>query len=96
MKSTLAFAAGFAAGWLTRGAVDPSKPATVQVAAFVLDSVARIRRAVAIELERLEDFVAEARDVAARRGDGRARRQEGRRVPHEHEAEAAEHAEHAV
>jgi hypothetical protein len=67
MKTTLAFAAGFAAGWVARGAFDTSKPATVQVVAFVLDSVARVRRASAIELERLEDLIAEARDLVARR-----------------------------
>ncbi len=67
MKSTLAFAAGFAAGWVVRSAIDTSKPATVQVVAFVLDSVARVRRVTAIELERFEDLVAEARDLVARR-----------------------------
>jgi hypothetical protein len=84
MRSTLIFAAGFAAGWLGRGALDPSKSATVQIVAFALDSVARIKRLLAIERERFEDMVAEAHDTVARR---RAARSGGA-----HAHEAAEHA----
>jgi hypothetical protein len=68
----MAFAAGFAAGWLSRSTLDPSKSAMVQVVAFGLDTVARIKRRLAIEREQFEDLVAEARDVVARRRAERA------------------------
>ncbi len=67
MKTALAFAAGFAAGWLTRSTLDPSRSAAAQVVSMALDAAARIKRAVAIEREQLEDLVAEAREAAARR-----------------------------
>lgn len=72
MKTILAFAAGFTTGWLTRGTIDPSKSATVQIVAFGLDVVARIKRALAIEREQFEDLMAEARDEVARRRSARA------------------------
>jgi hypothetical protein len=84
MMHMLAFAAGFAAGWLARSGVDSSKSAVIEVTALGLDTVARIKRALAIEREQLEDLVAEARDLAARR---RARRARTRA-----EAEPVEHA----
>jgi hypothetical protein len=61
------FAAGFATGWLTRSTIDSSKSAVVQLVAFGVDAVARMKRAMAIERERLEDLVAEAHDAVARR-----------------------------
>jgi len=67
MGPPLAFVAGFVAGWLTRGTVDPAKSTTVQIVAFGLDVVARVKRMLAIERERFEDLVAEARDAATRR-----------------------------
>ncbi len=73
MMSTLAFAAGFAAGWLSRSAIDGPKSAVVQIVALGLDGVARVKRAAAIEREQLEDLVAEARDMVARRRAERAR-----------------------
>ncbi len=66
METPLAFVAGFVAGWLTRSTLDPAKSATVQIVAFGLDVVARMKRLLAIERERFEDLVAEARDEAAR------------------------------
>jgi hypothetical protein len=84
MMNMLAFAAGFAAGWLARSGVDSSKSAVIEVAALSLDTVARIKRALAIEREQFEDLVAEARDLAARR---RAKRAQARA-----EAQAVEHA----
>lgn len=69
---TLAFAAGFAAGWLARSTLASSKSGLVHLAALGLDTVARVQRAVAIEREQLEDMVAEARDLAARRRAKRA------------------------
>jgi CBS-domain-containing membrane protein len=72
MGTPLTFVAGFVAGWLTRATVDPAKSATVQIVAFGLEVVARMKRALAVERERFEDLVAEARDEAARRRAGRA------------------------
>jgi hypothetical protein len=72
MKSTLAFAAGFATGWLTRSTLDSSKPAAVQIVAFGLDVAGRVKRALAIEREHFEDLVAEAQDAVARRRAERA------------------------
>lgn len=68
MKSTVVFAAGFAAGWLSRSAVASSRGAAVTLLAFVMDLGDRVRRRGAIERERFDDFVAEARaHVDARR-----------------------------
>jgi hypothetical protein len=72
MISALAFAAGFAAGWMTRSSLDASRSATVQLVAFALDTMTRIKRALAIEREQLEDLVAEAQEAAARRQAERA------------------------
>jgi hypothetical protein len=84
MISTLAFVAGFTAGWVTRTTIDSSKPAMVQIVAFALDTVARIKRALAIERERFEDFVAEANDAVAQR--------RAERVQERAEAQSVEHA----
>lgn len=78
MRTPLVFAAGFVAGWVTRGTVDPAKSATVQIVAFGLDVVARVKRALAIERERFEDLVAEARDEVSRRTPAGRRRRGGR------------------
>jgi hypothetical protein len=68
MKTTLAFAAGFAAGWLSRAAASSSQGAAVTLLAFVMDATERLRRRATIERERLDDLVAEARaHVSARR-----------------------------
>jgi hypothetical protein len=74
MKNALIFAAGFGAGWLTRSTFESSKAAAVEVIAFGLDALARIRRGLAIEREQLEDIVAEAQDAVARRRAARAPR----------------------
>lgn len=76
MRTPFAFVAGFVAGWLTRGTIDPAKSATVQIVAFGIDVVARVKRALAIERERFEDLVAEARDEAARRRAARVEPEE--------------------
>jgi hypothetical protein len=67
MKNALIFAAGFGAGWLTRSAFQSSKAATVELLAFGLEALARIKRGLAIEREELEDIVAEAHDAVLRR-----------------------------
>lgn len=68
MKSTVAFSAGFAAGWIARSAVHSSRDAAVTLLAFCIDAIERIRRIVAIERERFEDLIAEARVRAQDRG----------------------------
>jgi hypothetical protein len=83
MMSTLAFAAGFAAGWITRGSMASSRSAVVELLAFALDTMERARRALAIEIERLEDIAAEAHDAVARRRAERAAEQgDGASVGH--------------
>lgn len=72
MGIPFAFVAGFVAGWVTRSTLDPAKSATVQIAAFGLDVVARVKRRLAIERERFEDLAAEARHEAVRRRAARA------------------------
>jgi hypothetical protein len=86
MTSTLTFAAGFAAGWLSRSTFDPSKSAVVQMVALGLDAISRIKRRLAIEREQFEDMVAEARDVVARRRAERAREREEEEAAVEHAA----------
>jgi hypothetical protein len=72
MKSTLIFAAGFGVGWITRSTFNSSKSAAVHIVALGLDTVARLKRMVAIEREELEDIVAEAHHAVARRRAERA------------------------
>jgi hypothetical protein len=72
MMSTLAFAAGFAAGWITRSGINSSRSVVVEILAFALEARERARRAFAIEIERLEDIAAEAQDAVARRRAERA------------------------
>lgn len=85
MKSTLIFAAGFATGWLTRRTIDSSKSATVQIIAFGLDAIARVKRALAMEREQLEDLVAEAHEAVARKRAERAE-EDAHTEPVEHAA----------
>jgi hypothetical protein len=61
MKSLVAFAVGFVAGWLTRSTVESSRGAAVGLASTAADLLERLRRAAAIEGDYLEDFVAEVR-----------------------------------
>ena len=86
MRGTLAFALGFVAGWATRSTLDSFRSVTVQVVALALDATASIKRAMAIELERVEDLIAEARDVVARKRADRAEQHNGGGRPVEHAA----------
>ena len=61
MERILIFAGGFAAGWLARSTVATSKDAAVGVAALALELVDRLKRAVTLERERMEDLAAEVR-----------------------------------
>ena len=77
MFRALAFAAGFASGWLARSTVDSSRGAVVTVLSAFHGARERARRVVAIEREHWADLMAEARaryDVArARRTPQRTR-----------------------
>ena len=55
------FALGFAAGWVARGTTESSRAATLAVIASMLATIERIKRAVAIEKDHLEDLIAEVR-----------------------------------
>ncbi len=61
MPRFASFAVGFAAGWLARGTIDSSRSAAVTVLATAMSAVDRVKRAIAIERDHLEDLVAEAR-----------------------------------
>jgi hypothetical protein len=62
------FLVGFASGWMTRSAVDSSRELAVSVMATAYATWERVRRAVAVERERMEDLVAEARARQQTRG----------------------------
>jgi hypothetical protein len=55
------FALGFTAGWVARGTTGTSRSAALTILAAALAAIDRIKRAAAIEKDRLEDLVAEAR-----------------------------------
>ena len=65
------FLAGFTSGWLARSSVDSSRKAAVSSLAAFFHVVDRLKRAVAMEREHIEDLVAEARaQYESRRGTG--------------------------
>jgi len=66
------FALGFAAGWVARGTTESSRAATLTVFASMLAAIDRIKRAVAIETDHLEDLIAEVRARADAMGEERA------------------------
>ena len=61
MGSLGLFIVGFASGWFVRSTVDSSRGAVVSGVAAAMHAFERVKRAVAIEREHLEDLVAEAR-----------------------------------
>ncbi len=61
MRSLVGFALGFVAGWAARSTVESSRAAAVSVAGAATDLMQRFKRAMAIEGDYLEDFVAEVR-----------------------------------
>jgi len=74
MKHLGLFLAGFASGWVVRSTVDSSRSLAVSGVSAVFGTLERVRRAVAIEKEHLEDLVAEgkARHDAGLRRSARA------------------------
>ncbi len=61
MSTLVGFAVGFISGWAARSTVESSRAAVVGVASTALDLLDRAKRAVAVEGDYLEDFVAEIR-----------------------------------
>jgi len=57
----LAIGVGFAAGWAVRSLADSPQGAGVKLLEIALDAKERVGRWVAVEAERLEDMLAEAR-----------------------------------
>jgi len=57
----LAIGVGFAAGWAIRSLADSPQGAGVKLLEIALDAKERVGRWVAVEAERLEDMLAEAR-----------------------------------
>ncbi len=86
MKSTVVFTAGFATGWLARSAVDSSQGAAVTLLAFLMDTMERVKRLTAIERERLDDLMAEARAQVNARKAARAARSSPSEPTMEHAA----------
>ncbi len=61
MSTLVGFAFGFVSGWAARSTVESSRAAAVSLASTVTSWAERAKRAVAIEGDYLEDFVAEVR-----------------------------------
>jgi len=61
MKSVLAFGVGFAGGWAARSLADSPQDVGVKLLEIALDAKDKVGRWAAVERERLEDMVAEAR-----------------------------------
>lgn len=61
MKSILAFSVGFAGGWAARSLADSPQGVGVKLLEIAMNAKERIGRWAAVERERLEDMVAEAR-----------------------------------
>jgi hypothetical protein len=60
-KTFLAFGVGFAGGWAARSLADSPQGAGVKLLEVAMNAKDRIGRWAAVERERLEDMVAEAR-----------------------------------
>jgi len=61
MKSLLAFGVGFAGGWAARSLADSPQGVGVKLLETAMKAKERVGRWAAVERERLEDMVAEAR-----------------------------------
>jgi hypothetical protein len=61
MGSLVGFALGFVTGWAARSTVESSRAAAIGLASAAMAFAERVKRAVAIEGDYLEDFVAEVR-----------------------------------
>jgi hypothetical protein len=61
VKSLLAFGVGFAGGWAARSLSDTPQGAGVKLLEIAMNAKDRVGRWAAVERERLEDMLAEAR-----------------------------------
>ncbi len=61
LKSVLAFAVGFVGGWALRSVADSPEGAGVKLLEIAMNAKERVGRWAAVEAERLEDMLAEAR-----------------------------------
>jgi len=61
MKSVLAFGLGFAGGWAARSLADSPQGVGVKLLEIAINAKERLGRWAAVERERLEDMLAEAR-----------------------------------
>jgi hypothetical protein len=64
MKSVLTFGLGFAGGWAARSLADSPQGVGVKLMEIAINAKERIGRWAAVERERLEDMMAEARSRA--------------------------------
>lgn len=74
MKSVLVFGAGFAGGWAARSVADSPQGVGVKLLVIAMNAKERVGRWAAVERERLEDMMAEARtrveaDTSAQEAD---------------------------
>ena len=61
MKSVLTFGLGFAGGWAARSLADSPQGVGVKLMEIAINAKERVSRWAAVERERLEDMMAEAR-----------------------------------
>jgi len=61
IKSVLAFGVGFAGGWAARSLADSPQGVGVNLLEIAMNAKERVGRWAAVERERLEDMMAEAR-----------------------------------
>jgi len=80
MKSVLAFGVGFVGGWAARSLADSPQGVGVKLLEVAMNTKERVGRWAAVERERLEDMLAEARSRAEpniSNLDGRRKGQDG-------------------
>ena len=65
IKSVFAFGAGFVGGWAARSLADSPQDVGVKLLEIAMDAKERVGRWAAVERERLEDMLAEARSRVA-------------------------------
>lgn len=64
IKTVLAFGVGFAGGWVARSVADSPQGVGVKLLEIAMNFKERVSRWAAVEGERLEDMLAEARSKA--------------------------------
>jgi len=79
-KSVLAFGVGFAGGWAARSLADSPQGVGVKLLEIAMNAKERFGRWAAVEQERLEDMLAEARSRVEPDGSGQSARQSVRTI----------------